>query len=90
MHINGHIFKSNLKNKNLYIICIDEYVEKIIKISKLNCFELDIKNEIIDNLDLIFELYCDKNDTRLHEIFLKYDIQNYLKLMHGKNINNYI
>ena len=55
---------------------MDEYVEKIIKISKLNFFEHDIKNEIIDDLDLIFELYCDTHDTRLHEICLKYDIQN--------------
>ena len=50
---------------------MDEYVEKIIKISKLNCFKHDIKNEIIDDLDLIFELYCDTHDTRLHEIYLK-------------------
>ena len=28
-------------------------------------------------LDLIFELYHDRNDTRLHKIYLKYDIQNY-------------
>ena len=68
---------------------MDEYVEKIIKISKLNCFEHDIKNEIIDDLDLIFELYFDTRDTRLHEIYLKCDIQNYIKLInYGKNINN--
>ena len=68
---------------------MDEYVEKIIKISKLNCFEHDIKNEIINDLDLIFELYCDTHDTRLHEIYLKYDIQNYIRLMnYEKNINN--
>ena len=68
---------------------MDEYVEKIIKISKLNCFEHEIKNEIIDDLDLTFELYYDTCDTRSHEIYLKYDIQNYIKLMnYEKNINN--
>ena len=63
---------------------MDDYVEKIIKISKSNCFEHDIKNEIIDDLDLIFELYCDTYDTRLHGIYLIYDIQNYIKLMNYK------
>ena len=68
---------------------MDEYVEKIIEISKLNYFEHDIRNEIIDDLDLIFELYCDTHDIRLHEIYLKYNIQNYLKLMnYEKNIND--
>ena len=67
---------------------MDEYVEKIIKISNLNCFELDIKKGIIEDLDLIFELYCDSNDTRLHEMYLKYYLENYIKLIYGKNINN--
>ena len=48
--------------------------------------EYDIKKDIIDDLDLIFELYCDNNDTRLHKIYLKYYIKNYMKLI--KNINN--
>ena len=50
--------------------------------------EYDIKKDIIDDLELIFELYCDNNDTRLHEIYSKYYIKNYMILI--KNINNYI
>ena len=69
---------------------MDEYIEKVINISKLNCFEHDIKNEIIDDLDLIFELYCDTHDTRLYEIYLKYDIKNYIKLMNYEKIINNI
>ena len=46
--------------------------------------EYDIKKYIIDNL----ELYCDNNDTRLHEIYLKYYVKNYMILI--KNINNNI
>ena len=39
----------------------------------------------------MFELYCDKNDTRLHSVYLKYDIKNYLKLLnYEKNISTYI
>ena len=68
---------------------MDEYVKKIIKISKLNCFEHEIKNEIIEDLGLIFELYCHTQDTRLHEIYLKYYIKNYIKLIYyEKNVNN--
>ena len=50
--------------------------------------EYDIKKDIIDDLELIFELYCNFNDTRLHEIYLKYYIKNYMILI--KNINNNI
>ena len=46
-----------------------------------NCNEKVIKDDIQHDLDLIFELYHDRNDTRLHKIYLKYDIQNYLKLL---------
>ena len=52
--------------------------------------EYDIKKDIVDDLELIFELYCDTHDTRLHEIYLKYYIKKYIKLIYGKNINNYI
>ena len=38
-------------------------------------------------LDLIFELYHDRNDTRLHNIYLKYDIKNYLKLLNYEKIS---
>ena len=44
--------------------------------------DYDIKKDIIEDLDLIFELYCDAHDSRLHEIYLKY----YMILL--KNINN--
>ena len=37
--------------------------------------EYDIKKDIIDDLKLIFELYCNTRDTRLHEIYLKYYIK---------------
>ena len=40
---------------------------------------------------LIFELHHDRNDTRLHSIYLKYDIKKYLKLLnYEKNISTYI
>ena len=32
-------------------------------------------------LNLIFELYHDRNDTRLHSIYFNYDIKSYLKLL---------
>ena len=50
---------------------------RILNIINSNCDEKLIK----DDLDLIFELYHDRNDTRLHKIYLTYDIQNYLKLL---------
>ena len=50
---------------------------RILNIINSNCDEKLIKHD----LDLIFELYNDRNDTRLHKIYLKYNIQNYLKLL---------
>ena len=67
---------------------MDYYINKILNYSKMINSEYDIKKDIIDGLELIFELYCDFNYTSLHEIYLKYDIRNYMILI--KNINNYI
>ena len=60
---------------------MDTYINRILNITNSNCDEKTIKDDIQEDLDLIFKLYCDKNDTRLHEIYLKYDIKNYLKLL---------
>ena len=49
---------------------MDEYVDRVLNIANSNCDEKDIK----DDLDLIFELYHDKNDIRLHGIYLKYKL----------------
>ena len=65
---------------------MDYYVNRILNYTRMSNNEYDIKKDIVDDLDLIFELYCDNNDTRLHEIYLKYYIKNYMKLI--KNINN--
>ena len=65
---------------------MDYYINRILNYIKMSNNEYDIKKDIIDDLDLIFELYCDNNDTILHEIYLKYYIKNYMKLI--KNINN--
>ena len=46
----------------------------------------DIKKDIIEDLDLTFELYCDAKDKRLHEVCLKYYIKNYMKLIYRKKI----
>ena len=67
---------------------MDYYVNRILNYTKMSSSEYGIKKGIIDDLELIFELYCDNNDTRLHEIYLKYYIKNYMILI--KNINNYI
>ena len=67
---------------------MDYYINKILNFTNLSCNEYDIKKDIIDDLDLIFELYCDTHDTRLHEIYLKYNLENYIKLIYRKNINN--
>ena len=64
------------------------YINRILDFTNLSCNEYDIKKDIIDDLDLIFELYCDSNNTRLHEIYLEYYIKNYMKLIYRKNINN--
>ena len=60
---------------------MDTYINKILNIINSNCDEKVIKDDIQDDLDLIFELYHFYRDTRLHKIYLKYDIQNYLKLL---------
>ena len=67
---------------------MDYYINRILDFTNLSCNEHDIKKDIIDDLYLMFELYCDSNDTRLHEIYLKYYIKNYMKLIYRKNINN--
>ena len=62
------------------------YINRILNIINSNCDEKVIKDDIQDDLDLIFELYNDRNDTRIHKIYLKYDIQNYLKLLNYEKI----
>ena len=69
---------------------MDEYVDRILNITNSNCNEQDTNDDIQDDLDLILELYHDKNDIRLNSIYLKSDTQNYLKLIYGKNISTYI
>ena len=54
---------------------MDYYINRILNYTKMSNSEYDIKKDIIDDLELIFELYCDNNDTRLHEIYLKYYIK---------------
>ena len=49
-------------------IYIHIYIYRILNITNSNCDEKTIK----DDLDLIFELYHDRKDTRLHSIYLKY------------------
>ena len=46
-------------------------MDAYINIINSNCDEKTIKD---DFLNLIFELYHDRNDTRLYNIYLKYDI----------------
>ena len=65
---------------------MDYCINKISNYTKMSNNDYDIKKDIIDDLDLIFELYFDTHDTRLHEIYLKYYIKNYMILI--KNINN--
>ena len=60
---------------------MDTYINKILNIINSNYDEKTIKDDIQEDLDLIFELYHDRNDIRLHSIYLKYDIKNYLKLL---------
>ena len=50
---------------------MDTYINRILNIINSNCDEKVIKDDIQDDLDLIFELYNNRNDTRLHEIYLK-------------------
>ena len=65
---------------------MDYDINRISNYCKMSNNDYDIKKDIIEDLDLIFELYCDTQDTRIHEIYLKYYIKNYMKLI--KNINN--
>ena len=60
---------------------MDTYINRILNITNSNCDEKTIKDDIQDNLDFILELYHDRKDTRLHSIYLKYDIKKYLKLL---------
>ena len=60
---------------------MDYYVSRILNYTKMSNSEYDIKKDIIDDLELIFELYCNFNDTRLHEVYLKYYIKNYMILI---------
>ena len=60
---------------------MDYYVNRILNYTKMSNSEYDIKKDIIDDLELIFELYCDNNGTRLHEIYLKYYIKNHMILI---------
>ena len=60
---------------------MNTYINGILNITNSNCDEKTIKDDIQEDLNLIFELFHDRNDTRLHEINLKYDIQNYIKLL---------
>ena len=69
---------------------MDAYINRILNITNSNYNEKTIKDDIQEDLDLIFELYHDRNHAILHSIYLKYDIQNYLKLIYRKNINTYI
>ena len=54
---------------------MDLYVNRILNITNSNCNEFDIKKDITEDLDSIFELYCDNNDKRLHEVYLKYYLE---------------
>ena len=65
---------------------MDYYINIILNYTKMSNSEYGLKKDIIDDLELIFELYCNFNDTRLHEIYLKYYIKNNMILI--KNINN--
>ena len=52
---------------------MDTYISRTLNITNSNCDEKTIKDDIQEDLDLIFESYHDRNDTRLHSIYLKYD-----------------
>ena len=63
---------------------MNAYINRILNIINSNCEEKNIKDDIQEDLDLIFELYHDRNHTILHSIYLKYDIKNYLKLLNDE------
>ena len=47
---------------------MDTYINRILNITNSNYDEKTIKDDIQDDLDLIFELYHDRKDTRLRSI----------------------
>ena len=47
---------------------MDYYINRVLNYTKMSNSEYDIKKDIIDDLELIFQLCFDNNDTRLHEI----------------------
>ena len=69
---------------------MDTYINRILNITNSNCDEKTIKDDIQDDLDLIFELYHDRKDTRLRSVYLKYDIKNYLKLLNYEKKYKYL
>ena len=67
---------------------MDTYINRILNITNSNCDEKTIKDDIQEDLNLIFELYHDRKDSKLLSVYLKYDIKNYLKsLNYEKNIS---
>ena len=60
---------------------MDSYINGILNITNSNCDEKTIKDDVQEDLDLIFELNHNRTDTRLHSVYLEYDIKNYLKLL---------
>ena len=50
---------------------MDYYINRILFYTNMSCNEYDIMKDIIEDLDLIFELYCDTKDKSLHELYLK-------------------
>ena len=63
---------------------MDTYVNRILNIINSNYDERDIKKDIIDDLDLTFDLYCDSSDKSLHNVYLKYYLENCIKLIYEK------
>ena len=41
---------------------MDYYINRILNYTKMSKNDYDIKKDIIEDLDLIFELYCDAHD----------------------------
>ena len=48
---------------------MDYYINRILFYTNMSCNEYDIMKDIIEDLDLTFELYCDTKDKRLRSIF---------------------
>ena len=49
---------------------MDTHINRILNITNSNCDEKTINDDIQEDLDLVFELYHDRNDTRLHSVYL--------------------